>query len=149
LEIIKSVYNDRESQLGVDSLRELEHMIMLQILDISWKDYLWNMDSLREGIGMRGYAQLDPLVEYRREGSQFFMNMIEHIKEETIQYLFRFQIRPTAGRHPVFAGASGSSGRVYSAKEGGSLRKQIKVGRNDPCPCGSGKKFKHCCGRPQ
>ena len=169
LEMAKLIYNERESKFGSDNLRELERMIMLQVVDVSWKDHLYSMDHLREGIGLRGYAERDPLVEYKKEGYGYFMNMIEHIKEETLQYLFRFQIRPTPGGSsgttpmvtsgrpdsaggavrsrdvPIFTGAS----RGTVPDSAGPPHKQLKVGRNDPCPCGSGKKFKHCCGRVQ
>jgi len=160
LEIIKSLYNEREAQIGEDNLRQIERMVMLQFVDMAWKDHLYSMDHLREGIGLRGYAERDPLVEYKREGYEMFASMIGRIKEEVLQYLFHFQLRSADGSSRVFAGPSsrpvqpaGSAAvsRVTMparAKENTPLRKQFKVGRNDPCPCGSGKKFKHCCGRP-
>lgn len=161
-EMVKNLYDKREADFGQENMRDLEKMIMLQVLDISWKDHLYSMDHLREGIGMRGYAQVDPLIEYRKDGSELFMNMIEHVKEETVEYLFRFQIRASSVR-PVFAktqitGESHENGGINVPKQASNQKtspvfsastgkQQLKVGRNDPCPCGSGKKYKKCCGK--
>jgi len=122
-------------------------MIMLSAVDRAWKDHLYSMDHLREGIGMRGYAQLDPIVEYKREGYEMFSDMIGRIKEEVLQYLFRFQIKSADGRTRAFTPQK--QGTVPEPQGEVPSRKQLKVGRNDPCPCGSGKKFKKCCGRSQ
>ena len=157
-----SIYKTREAEFGEENMREAERMIMLSAVDRAWKDHLYSMDHLREGIGMRGYAQLDPIVEYKREGYEMFSDMIGRIKEEVLQYLFRFQIKSADGRTRAFTPQKRiqegtvpdlpprrtSGGRIGTVPETVS-RKQLKVGRNDPCPCGSGKKFKKCCGRSQ
>ena len=142
-----SIYKTRETEFGEENMREVERMIMLSAVDRAWKDHLYSMDHLREGIGMRGYAQLDPIVEYKREGYEMFSDMIGRIKEEVLQYLFRFQIKSADGRTRAFTPQK--QGTVPEPQGEVPSRKQLKVGRNDPCPCGSGKKFKKCCGRSQ
>ena len=109
------------------------------------------MDHLKEGIGLRGYAQQNPLIEYKREGLDMFQEMIEKIKRETIQMLFRIQLATSdetaqleeAQRQPIYL-SHGDSGGASKPKP---ARKAAKIGRNQPCPCGSGKKYKKCCGR--
>ena len=124
-------------------------MIVLQIVDNLWKEHLLAMDHLKEGIGLRGYAQQDPLVVYKREGYDMFMEMIQRIKEETVRFLFRVQlVRP---QEIVEKEKAEQKKLVFS--HGGEEAKQPvrrskqKVGRNQPCPCGSGKKYKKCCGK--
>jgi preprotein translocase subunit SecA len=131
-------------------VRDLEGYILLQTVDSLWKDHLLNMDHLKEGIGLRGYGQKDPLVEYKREAHGVFEDMIERVKEETVRLLFHIQIqreeevqqlRREQEEQPMFfGGAEGASAPK-------AVRKDKKVGRNDPCPCGSGKKYKKCCGK--
>jgi preprotein translocase subunit SecA len=132
-------------------MRDLENYIMLQTVDGLWKDHLLNMDHLKEGIFLRGYAQVDPLVAYKREGHGLFQEMIERVKEETVRLLFHIQIQRESQvqelkreqeNQPKFYGPGDGSGARPQA-----ARKDKKVGRNDPCPCGSGKKYKKCCGR--
>jgi preprotein translocase subunit SecA len=122
---------------------------MLQIVDNHWKDHLLNMDHLRDGIGLRGYAQQDPLREYQREGYEMFMDLIHRIKADTVGTLFHLQVRPQqeipqearpAQQQMFFSHGNGGAATPAS-------RKAAKVGRNAPCPCGSGKKYKKCCGR--
>ncbi len=156
LKRLQDRYEARERQFGVpDSgkpvMRDLENYLLLQTLDSLWKDHLLNMDHLKEGIGLRGYGQRDPLVEYKREGHAIFDDMIERLKEETVRLLFHIQIqredevqelRREQEEQPMFFGPpDGGASRPQT------VRKDRKVGRNDPCPCGSGKKFKKCCGK--
>ncbi len=144
------VYEQRESAIGPEDFRQLERVIMLQTVDNLWKDHLLSMDHLKEGIGLRGYAQQNPLIVYKKEGFEMFNDMISRIKEETLGILFRIQIeepkkidhlRQPKEQKLEFSGAQGP------AKPKPLQRKTQKIGRNAPCPCGSGKKYKKCCGR--
>ena len=142
-------YEDKEAAFGAEEFRHLEQMIVLQVVDNLWKEHLLAMDHLKEGIGLRGYAQQDPLVVYKKEGFEMFMDMIERIKEETVRFLFRVQI---ARPEEMAAREKAEKDKlVYS--HGGEVarqpvrRSEKKVGRNQPCPCGSGKKYKKCCGK--
>jgi preprotein translocase subunit SecA len=167
---MKSIYEDKERALGPEMARHLERMILLQVVDSRWKDHLYAMDSLREGIGLRAYGQRDPLVEYQHEGYAMFMDMIERIKEETIEYLFKIRAIKDENQVRVFDFArqelrheeKGQFQDVPQAAESKEMayegqlppqkahtyeREAPKVGRNDPCPCGSGKKYKKCCGK--
>jgi preprotein translocase subunit SecA len=144
------VYEGRETAIGADHYRRLEHVVMLQTIDNLWKDHLLSMDHLKEGIGLRGYAQQNPLLIYKKEGFEMFQNLMERIEEETLAILFRIQIaaperlevlqRPREQRLTF-------SGGGEPARQAPAQRRPDKVGRNSPCPCGSGKKFKKCCGR--
>ncbi len=142
-------YEEREAAVGAEDFRHLERIVMLQTVDNLWKDHLLSMDHLKEGIGLRGYAQQDPLLIYKKEGFELFQDMISRIKEETVGILFRIQIsepkkiddlRQPKEQKMIFSGG-GEPPRKNPVK-----RTQNKVGRNAPCPCGSGKKFKKCCG---
>ncbi|MGB6012795.1 MAG: preprotein translocase subunit SecA [Desulfobacterales bacterium] len=142
-------YEEREAAVGAEDFRHLERIVMLQTVDNLWKDHLLSMDHLKEGIGLRGYAQQDPLLIYKKEGFELFQDMISRIKEETVGILFRIQIsepkkiddlRQPKEQKMIFSGG-GEPSRKNPVK-----RTQDKVGRNAPCPCGSGKKFKKCCG---
>jgi len=139
-----AAYEAREAELGAETLREIERLILLRIVDEKWMDHLDAMDQLREGIGLRAYGQKDPLVEYKFESYEMFQNMIASIQEDVVRYLFRVRVavRPEQ-RRQVF------ENRGAAAEEGPRqpVRREKKVGRNDPCPCGSGKKYKKCCGR--
>jgi preprotein translocase subunit SecA len=144
------MYNDKEGVVGSEDFRHLERMVMLQTVDNLWKDHLLSMDHLKEGIGLRGYAQQDPLIVYKREGFELFQEMISRIKEETLGILFRIQISESQNiadlqepREQKLVFSSGDE----PAKKNPVKRTQEKVGRNAPCPCGSGKKYKKCCGR--
>jgi len=188
---LKSRYDAKEELIGPDAMRYHERMIMLSVLDSQWKDHLLSMDHLKEGIGLRGYGQHDPLVEYKRESFDMFEDMMQRFQEETVRYLYLMQIleRPEtamaaarpglAGEEAVLAGGGGDgNGRrprnvttsvdeieeafqrrkrreLEQARMAGSgdmqpvqqvVRGSAKIGRNDPCPCGSGKKYKKCCG---
>ena len=195
---LKERYDAKEKLIGPDAMRYHERMIMLSVLDSQWKDHLLNMDHLKEGIGLRGYGQHDPLVEYKRESFDMFEEMMQRFQEETVRYLYLMQIleRPEERERavgpevaglagggseagvPVPRASGGGDGRrprpvstsvdeleeafqrkkrreLEQARMAGSgdlqpvqqvVRGTAKIGRNDPCPCGSGKKYKKCCG---
>jgi preprotein translocase subunit SecA len=144
------IYNEKEAVVGAEDFRHLERIVMLQTVDNLWKDHLLSMDHLKEGIGLRGYAQQNPLIVYKKEGFELFQDMISRIKEETLGILFRIQIsepeKITDLQQPKEQKMVFSSGEE-PAKKNPVKRGQKKVGRNAPCPCGSGKKYKKCCGR--
>jgi preprotein translocase subunit SecA len=143
-------YETRESAVGADDFRQLERVVMLQTVDSLWKDHLLSMDHLKEGIGLRGYAQQNPLVVYKKEGYELFQDMIERVKEETLGILYRIQIAEPEKideysqprEQPMVFSGGGEPERKKPQK-----RLAKKIGRNAPCPCGSGKKFKKCCGK--
>jgi preprotein translocase subunit SecA len=198
---LKERYDAKEALIGADAMRYHERMIMLSVIDAQWKDHLLSMDHLKEGIGLRGYGQHDPLVEYKRESFDMFEEMMQRFQEETVRYLYLMQIMerpPDSGARPggggpsssdlsgqgpdtgvpsVITGGRGGNGRpprqvatsvdeieeafqrkkkreLEQARMAGAGDMQVqqvvrsgeKVGRNDPCPCGSGKKYKKCCG---
>jgi len=154
---IRALYENKEKRFGADYLRFQERMIMLQVLDMQWKDHLWALDHLKEGIGLRGYGQRDPLIEYKKESFDMFEALRTRIEEETVRYLFLFepisreeQDARAREREEARRKAQRDQNLVYSAGDSASpapsKREVVKVGRNDPCPCGSGKKFKKCCG---
>jgi len=145
-----AVYAEREARIGSELLRRAERYFMLMVIDNLWKDHLLSMDHLKEGIGLRGYAQQNPLLVYKKEGYELFENLMARIREETLGLLFRFEVetpeklerveRPRPERLSFSGGGEPAPRRPVQ-------RNLKKVGRNDPCPCGSGKKFKKCCGR--
>ncbi|NLU10753.1 MAG: preprotein translocase subunit SecA [Tepidanaerobacter acetatoxydans] len=145
IEKAQAAYEKKEAELGSDTMRELERYIMLKTVDQKWMDHIDAMDQLREGIGLRAYGQRDPVIEYKFEGYEMFQDMIKNIQEDTLRYLFRVRIKAAPERREKTYNMS------YSHSETGEksqpIRKQKKIGRNDPCPCGSGKKYKKCCGR--
>ncbi|MBW1708624.1 MAG: preprotein translocase subunit SecA [Deltaproteobacteria bacterium] len=148
LDQVREAYQKKEEEFGAPIMRELEHFILLQSLDNQWKDHLLSMDHLKEGIGLRGYGQRDPLREYQKEGYEVFMEMVERIKAESISLLFH--IRPNreeslAMLTPQEQEMQMSHGE--SEKRAPVKREGRKIGRNEPCPCGSGKKYKKCCGQ--
>jgi preprotein translocase subunit SecA len=149
-EAAHTLYEQREAAIGPEDFRQLERVVMLQTVDNLWKDHLLSMDHLKEGIGLRGYAQQNPLLVYKKEGFEMFNEMIARVKEETLGILFRIQIeepkkiddlRAPKEQKLSFSGGEGP------AKPKPAQRKTKNVGRNAPCPCGSGKKYKKCCGR--
>ena len=146
-----AVYAQKEAGIGAEEFRQLERIVMLQTVDSLWKDHLLSMDHLKEGIGLRGYAQQNPLIVYKKEGFELFQDMIERIKEETLGILFRVQLAEPEKieeiRKPQQQPMFFSGSEPEQAKKKPVVRSKKKVGRNDPCPCGSGKKFKKCCGR--
>ncbi len=143
------VYKQREAEIGEEDFRYLERMIMLQVVDNLWKDHLLSMDHLKDGIGLRGYAQQNPLVVYKKEGYEMFSEMISRIQEQTLSILFRIQVEKPEKikelQKPKEQKLLFSSGKEELKKKP-VQRQETKVGRNAPCPCGSGKKFKKCCG---
>ena len=149
-EAAEKVYEEREAVIGSDEFRQLERVVMLQTVDSLWKDHLLCMDHLKEGIGLRGYAQQNPLIVYKKEGYEMFQDMIHRIQEETLGILYRIQIaepqriddlRQPRQQEMVFSGGGESEKKKPQTRSAG------KIGRNAPCPCGSGKKYKKCCGR--
>ncbi|MBR9982631.1 MAG: SEC-C domain-containing protein, partial [Desulfatitalea sp.] len=147
-----AVHQAREQQFGTEAMRHVERVLMLQTVDNLWKDHLLSMDHLKEGIGLRGYAQQNPLLIYKKEGFEMFEGLIERIKEETLGILFRVQLAEPPSlkemqkeqeQELVFSGGGDGSAR----KKQPTRRSDLKVGRNDPCTCGSGKKYKKCCGK--
>jgi len=155
--------------MSSDVMRHFEKSVMLQVLDNSWKEHLTAMDYLRKGIHLRGYAQKDPKQEYKREAFEMFTNLLDHIKYEVTRILFRVQVsqeedvqamdeQMQAPRELHFEHAEASSAlgeydpeaaleEMSAAPAQPFVRESNKVGRNDPCPCGSGKKFKQCHGK--
>jgi preprotein translocase subunit SecA len=165
-------YDKKEASLGSELMREIERNIVLQVVDNKWREHLYAMDQLKEGIGLRAYAQKDPLLEYKKEGFQFFQSMIVSMESEVVEFLFRVKVvdesqltrrqyaaNKTRESRPEFTlpQAAGEplpmeQREMYTnSPEGPKVetfrRDQPKVGRNDPCPCGSGKKYKKCCGK--
>jgi preprotein translocase subunit SecA len=174
------VHEAREQRFGPEAMRALERWVLLRTIDSKWRDHLYEMDYLREGIGLRALAQRDPLVEYKNEGYSMFQQMMESIQEDFVRYLYHVEIQreeqpkeEPAGRKLAYSGGGDSglaqnfaAAGVAAARSGGMAdssaeayeaaqkatrtvvapRSVAKVGRNDPCPCGSGKKHKKCCG---
>jgi preprotein translocase subunit SecA len=152
---VRDAYTKKEQELGPDLLRFLEKTFMLQVIDHHWKDHLLGMDHLRDGIGLRGYGQKDPLIEYKREGFDLFAGMMERIKSDTLDRLFHVQAvrhegEQPAPQQPVLSRPQPkltlNRGEEPVAAPAPAHRAENKVGRNDPCPCGSGKKYKKCHG---
>jgi preprotein translocase subunit SecA len=153
----KEVYQKKEEEFGSPMLRYLEKVIMLQSIDYHWKDHLLAIDQLKEGIGLRGYGQKDPRIEYQKEAYQMFLEMLDRIKKDTVEKLFAIQIAKEQEmkevkmeRKQTFVMSRGEAAQDGGGKtedgKGVTVRRDgKKVGRNDPCPCGSGKKYKRCC----
>ena len=141
------VYTRKEQELGEPLMRELERVMMLRVVDEYWMDNIDAMQELRQGIGLRAYGQNDPVVEYKREGYEMFERMIAAIQEETLRRIFlaRVQVGGQVKRERV-AKVTGESAGADGTVKKQPVKKGKKVGRNDPCPCGSGKKYKKCCG---
>jgi len=140
-EALKS-YRRREEELGAETLRELERVILLRVVDAKWMDHLDAMDQLRQGIGLRAYGQRDPLVEYKFEAYQMFQEMVASIQEEVVRYLYHVKLVVPEERRPRKL----IENRYQEEAPRQPFRREQKIGRNDPCPCGSGKKYKKCCG---
>ena len=157
---VHKIYEAKEKEFGEENLRELERVVMLKIVDQKWMDHIDNMDELKKGIGLRGYGQKDPVVQYRLEGTDMFDDMIEDIKTDVVKILLNVRkkegpIQRTETAKVTGAGLEDTAINLVdgnlSEKEGGMnktvVNNEPKVGRNDPCPCGSGKKYKNCCGK--
>ena len=163
---VVAYYEERERENAPEIMRRIETILLLQTLDALWKDHLLSMDHLKEGIGLRGYGQRDPLLEYKKEGFGLFRNMMNRFVSDVTEKLFRVRVtteesvsraaeaggpmQPTAVSHEevtAFAARAPAEARGDYGRRPGTVRRQVpKVGRNDPCPCGSGKKYKKCCG---
>jgi len=151
---LKTIYEDKESRLGPEFTRHIEKAILLQTVDTSWKEHLTTMEHLKEGIGLRGYGQRDPLVEYKLEATDLFNDMIRRIKEETISLLFKLEFNPeqeleVEREEELRYSSTEEEMQELEEQKEAKLQpiKKEKIGRNDPCPCGSGKKFKKCHGQ--
>jgi preprotein translocase subunit SecA len=142
------LYEKREAQFGEDIMRELERVVLLKNVDSKWMDHIDAMEELKRGIRMRAYGQHDPVVEYRLEGFDMFDAMIDSIREDTARMMLTVQIRrEEEPKREQVAKPTATSGDGTDTKQ--PVRKGQKVGRNDPCPCGSGKKYKKCCGKDE
>ena len=149
----EAAYAAREATIGAEQFRELERMILLHVVDSKWMDHLRNMEDLRQGIGLRAYAQQDPLLEYQLESFEMFQEMMHSIREDTLRYLYRVQVRTRDAEAEQAQRQRAAQQRLLAARSNRETvatpqprRAGVKVGRNDPCPCGSGKKYKRCCG---
>ncbi|MCB1798714.1 MAG: SEC-C domain-containing protein [Gammaproteobacteria bacterium] len=165
LDELTAIYDDKERQAGSEQMRRIEKEVMLFTLDSHWKEHLAAMDYLRQGIHLRGYAQKNPKQEYKREAFEMFSAMLDAIKMEVVQILCRLQLQAPPGipenlpdpgafefRHEAFDGfgegaAPDADQAALPEEKKPFVRPDRKVGRNDPCPCGSGKKYKHCHGK--
>ncbi|MBE2908693.1 preprotein translocase subunit SecA [Anoxybacillus flavithermus] len=139
-------YDEKESRIPSEQMREFERVIVLRAVDMKWMEHIDAMEQLRQGIHLRAYGQIDPLREYQMEGYAMFEAMIASIEEEVARYIMKAEIESNLERQEV------AKGEAVHSKEGEEVKrkpvkKAVEVGRNDPCPCGSGKKYKHCCGR--
>lgn len=145
----KALYDEREQELGDEIMRSLERMVLLRNVDSKWMDHIDNMDELRRGIGLRAYGQQDPIVAYRMESYDMFDEMSESIREETVRQMLTIRIKTKEEtERKQTAKITSESGASDGSEKGRTVRKAKKVGPNDPCPCGSGKKYKKCCGAP-
>ena len=181
-----ALYESKQKDIGAEQLRQMERMLLLQTIDTKWKDHLYAMDQLKEGIGLRSFAQRDPIIEYKREGFEMFQTMYDSIHQEATEMIFKIRkVDPSArmrsvfgsvpqklvhdevsslsGQRPPSAGLTRGGPPVSFAMPTGQnipgerpprppaptpvRNTEAKVGRNDPCPCGSGKKYKKCCGQ--
>ena len=150
LEDVANAYQKREQSLGSEVMRELERKVLLSVLDRKWREHLYEMDYLQEGIGLRAMAQRDPLVEYQREGFDLFTAMMDAIKEEIASYLFNIEVQVEGNNKVQAKGLEQPEAPVaaltYTAADEDGVTRSTDVSRNGPCPCGSGKKFKRCHG---
>ena len=144
------IYNEKEEDFGSERMREIERVILLRTVDSKWMNHIDNMDHLKQGIGLRAFKQQDPVQAYQMEGSEMFDEMIQGIKTDTVKYIFHVQMERAPERERVAkettAVHAGAGGEEQSTKRE-PVRKQVEIGRNELCPCGSGKKYKNCCGR--
>ncbi|MFG6120858.1 MULTISPECIES: preprotein translocase subunit SecA [Thalassobacillus] len=149
MEKVKQRYDEKETEMEEDQMREFERVILLRTVDQKWMDHIDQMDQLRQGIHLRAYGQTDPLREYQMEGFSMFEQMIQNIEEEVSRYVMKAEVRNNLQRQEVAQGAKAVSGSQQS-EEKKTRKPYVKkedVGRNDPCPCGSGKKYKNCHGK--
>jgi preprotein translocase subunit SecA len=144
-EKLKIIYDQREAEVGLETMREFEKVVVLRAVDSKWMDHIDAMDQLRQGIHLRAYAQTNPLQAYQFEGFEMFQAMIEAIEEEVSTYIMKAQITQNVQREKVADGEAVLQNGEKAKKK--PVRREEKVGRNEPCPCGSGKKYKQCCGQ--
>jgi preprotein translocase subunit SecA len=172
VEEFEKIYEEKEAEIGPDRMRELERMILIRVVDNKWMDHIDAMDQLKSGIGLRGLGGVDPAAAYAQEGFDMFEEMEAAIKEETVRFCYNVTLRTTTERREVFGKGEDKKdeyvdegAQAAAAAQGGpqqgmkvpprekkqeTIRREFpKVGRNDPCPCGSGKKYKYCHGREQ
>lgn len=146
-ETIMNIYKGKEFEFGEEQLREIERVVLLRVVDQKWMDHIDNMDHLKQGMGLRAYKQQDPIQAYQMEGSAMFEEMIEGIKTETVKFLFHVRVERPIEREQVAKETSASHGQDDNSLKKEPIKNDHKFGRNDLCSCGSGKKYKNCCGR--
>lgn len=146
-ETIMNIYKGKEFEFGEEQLREIERVVLLRVVDQKWMDHIDNMDHLKQGMGLRAYKQQDPIQAYQMEGSAMFEEMIEGIKTETVKFLFHVRVERPIEREQVAKETSASHGQDDNSLKKEPIKNDHRFGRNDLCPCGSGKKYKNCCGR--
>jgi preprotein translocase subunit SecA len=145
----EALYEKREMELGAEGMRMLERILMLRVIDTYWVEHLTNMDNMRQGVGLHAVAQRDPLAVYKNEGHELFDGMMEGVRHDLVHNIFNLNV--TKGPPPKQTASP--MAKAANATRGDGNGKQAekiegkKIGRNDPCPCGSGKKYKHCCGK--
>jgi preprotein translocase subunit SecA len=138
------IYDKREAEIGSEEARTLERLILLQTIDKLWVEHLTAMDHMRQGINLQAYGQRDPLVEYKSQGFRMFQSLLQNIEYDVSHLIFKVRLNPVMARPMARPGITN-----HPAEAGPARRKaREKVGRNDPCPCGSGKKYKNCHGAP-
>ena len=152
LTTLHNIYDEREREMGSDTMRQLERVIMLDRIDDHWIDHLYDMDYLEEGVALQAYGQKDPLLEFKREGHAMFSEMIQRIKQEVVEYIFKVRLVEEPEQQRRQSGSPVPRKRAVIASDPEAVpatvhREGERIGRNDPCPCGSGKKYKKCCGR--
>ena len=167
--VFDELYAEKEAEIGSEQMREVERMILLRVVDNRWMDHIDAMDQLKDGIGLRGIGQQDPAVAYAQEGFAMFEELVADIREETVKYCYNVTVTTRTERRNVVSGRTSAAKEDYkddsqSGSANGNMpgaapkadktgkqetvrRDMPKVGRNDPCPCGSGKKYKNCCGK--
>ena len=157
-ELALAKYDEKEQEIGNDDLRELERVVMLKVVDQKWMDHIDAMDELKDGIGLRAYGQQDPVVKYRIEGMDMFEEMVLDIKHDVVKILMNLRKQEDVKREEAAKITGAALQAINSLDNGEQIKTEVnktvvnegpKVGRNDPCPCGSGKKYKNCCGRNQ
>ena len=157
-ELALAKYDEKEQEIGNDDLRELERVVMLKVVDQKWMDHIDAMDELKDGIGLRAYGQQDPVVKYRIEGMDMFEEMVLDIKHDVVKILMNLRKQEDVKREEAAKITGAALQAINSLDNGEQIKSEVnrtvvnegpKVGRNDPCPCGSGKKYKNCCGKNQ
>ena len=147
IETVLNIYKGKELEFGEEQLREIERVVLLRVVDQKWMAHIDNMDHLKQGMGLRAYKQQDPIQAYQMEGSAMFEEMIEGIKLETVKFLFHVRVERPVEREKVAEETSATHGNYDKSLKKEPIRNDNKLGRNDLCSCGSGKKYKNCCGR--